>query len=78
MGSIEPFSRMTAEDPHYTMVAVSVTPDPLGEYYCYAFEFDLFNDYQKIAVWSDGYYITYNMYDAADPSPEAYLYSWLR
>lgn len=65
----------TAEDPHYTMVAVSVTPDPLGEYYCYAFEFDLFNDYQKIAVWSDGYYITYNMYDAADPSPEAYLYS---
>jgi len=49
--------------PFYTMVAVSVGPDPLGEYYCYAFEFDKINDYPKLAVWPDGYYITYNMDD---------------
>lgn len=58
---------------NYQMVAVSVTPDPLGEYYCYAFEFELFNDYPKMAIWPDGYYITYNMYDNSDPVE--FLYS---
>jgi hypothetical protein len=58
--------------PFYTMVAVSVTSDPLGEYYCYAFEFEKFNDYPKLAIWPDGYYITYNMYDAWDPETFAY------
>lgn len=37
--------------------AVSVTPDPLGEYYRYAFERPLFPDYPRPAVWPDGYYI---------------------
>ncbi|MCD4730350.1 MAG: hypothetical protein K8R74_07110, partial [Bacteroidales bacterium] len=58
---------------NYEMVAVSVSNDPLGAYYCYAFEFDLINDYPKIAIWPDGYYITYNMYDGMDP--DAFLYS---
>lgn len=55
----------------YEMVAVSVTPDPLGEYYCYAYQFENVNDYPKMSVWPNGYYITYNMFSTA----MSYLYS---
>lgn len=48
----------------YEMVAVSVTEDPLGEYYCYAFLFNDVNDYPKVGIWNDAYYITYNMLDS--------------
>jgi hypothetical protein len=51
------------QGPFYEMVAVSVSPDPLGEYYCYAYEMEHINDYQKMAVWPDGYYFTYFLYD---------------
>jgi hypothetical protein len=44
------------------MVAVSVSPDPLGEYYCYAYEFESLNDYPKMSMWPNGYYITYNIF----------------
>lgn len=37
--------------------AISATPDPLGEYYRYAFERPLFPDYPRPAIWPDGYYI---------------------
>lgn len=46
----------------YEMVAVSVTPDPLGEYYCYAYQFENVNDYPKMSVWPNGYYLTYNIW----------------
>jgi len=46
----------------YELVAVSVTSDPTGEYYRYAFEYDDFNDYPKLAVWRDSYVVTYNMF----------------
>ena len=36
--------------------AVSVGSDPLGAYYRYAFERDLFPDYPRPAIWPDGYY----------------------
>jgi hypothetical protein len=36
--------------------AISVTADPLGPYYRYAFERPLFPDYPRPAVWPDGYY----------------------
>ena len=55
------FSVNSDQDLFYEMVAVSVTDDPLGEYYTYAFQFDEFNDYPKLAIWPDGYYITYKM-----------------
>lgn len=45
----------------YEMIAVSVTSDPLGEYYTYAFQFSEMNDYPKLAIWPDGYYLTYKM-----------------
>jgi hypothetical protein len=49
--------------PYKQCVAVSTTPDPTGTYnrYSYSFGSD-FNDFPKMSVWSDGYYITYNMF----------------
>jgi hypothetical protein len=37
--------------------AVSVSADPLGAYYRYAFERKLFPDYPRPAIWPDGYYV---------------------
>lgn len=38
--------------------AVSVSADPLGPYYRYAFERLLFPDYPRPAIWPDGYYVS--------------------
>ncbi|HYO63197.1 MAG TPA: hypothetical protein VER08_06025 [Pyrinomonadaceae bacterium] len=49
--------------PYTQCVAVSTSPDPTGTYHRYAFSYATdFNDYPKMGVWSDGYYITYNMF----------------
>jgi subtilase family serine protease len=50
--------------PFYECIAVSATPDPLGAYYRYQFSFTKLNDYPKMAVWSDGYYMTMNQFSA--------------
>ncbi len=39
-------------------LAVSTTPDPLGSYHQYEFDFSAFPDYPKMGVWTDGYYVT--------------------
>ncbi len=57
------FAVETNNGTYWELVAVSESGDPLGAYYRYAFEFDLFNDYPKFSVWPDGYYSTYNMFD---------------
>ena len=46
--------------PFYECIAVSATPDPLGAYYRYQFSFAKLNDYPKMGMWSDGYYMTMN------------------
>ncbi len=43
-------------------VAVSQTSDATGAYNRYAFQYTNFNDYPKVGVWPDGYYVTYNMF----------------
>lgn len=45
-------------------VAVSTTGDPAGSYYRYDFVVSpgKFNDYPKMGIWSDGYYITANQF----------------
>lgn len=49
--------------PYTQCVAVSTSPDPTGSYFRYAFSYSRsFNDYPKMGVWPDGYYITYNMF----------------
>jgi hypothetical protein len=43
-------------------VAVSQTSDATGAYFRYQFDYPSFNDYPKLGVWPDAYYITYNMF----------------
>ena len=43
--------------PYAMCYAVSVTSDPMGEYYRYEFLRPLFPDYPRPAVWPDGYYV---------------------
>ncbi len=48
--------------------AVSTTPDPTGSYYTWAYGFGSnINDYPKIGVWPDGYYVTFNIFQIAGP-----------
>jgi hypothetical protein len=49
--------------PYTQCVAVSTGPDPTGTYNRYSYSFNRdFNDYPKLGVWPDAYYITYNMF----------------
>ncbi len=43
-------------------IAVSATGDPTGAYYAYDFLIspNVFNDYPKLGIWPDGYYVTFN------------------
>src|SRR5207302_7206679 len=54
---------VTNPSPSYLeCVAVSQTGDPTGAYNRYAFSYTGFNDYPKIGVWPDAYYVTYNIF----------------
>src|SRR5438552_6883959 len=49
--------------PYMQCVAVSTSPDATGTFNRYAFSYDNnFNDYPKLAVWPDAYYISFNMF----------------
>jgi len=49
--------------PYTQCVAVSTGPDPTGSYNRYSYSYGTdFNDYPKMGVWPDAYYITYNMF----------------
>ncbi len=47
--------------PFAQCVAVSVTSDATGPYYRYEFPFDSLNDYGKLGMWPNAYYLTLNM-----------------
>jgi hypothetical protein len=54
----------------YECVAISKTGDPTGEYWQYALPISVAapggvtkNDYPKIGVWRDGYYMSFNMFE---------------
>lgn len=51
--------------PFLQCVAVSTTSDATGSYRRYAFALPAFNDYPKMGIWPDGYYFTFNMFNAA-------------
>jgi hypothetical protein len=52
-----------SDDPNfYECVAVSTNEDATGTYNRYAYKFPKFNDYPKIGIWTDAYYITFNMF----------------
>ena len=66
------------EGPFYQCFAVSVTNDPTGEYYQYEFKTsdDRFTDYGKLGVWTDAYYMSFNMFptDGSDALGGAYAF----
>ncbi|MFN2491269.1 MAG: hypothetical protein ABR501_00105 [Pyrinomonadaceae bacterium] len=47
-------------------VAVSTTSDATGTFHLYEFKYPAFDDYPKVGVWPDGYYVTFNMFNAQD------------
>ena len=53
-----------AGPPFYQCVAVSKTNDPTGSYFLYVFRMpnDWLNDYAKLGVWPDAYYMTDNQF----------------
>jgi len=53
---------VTGGPPFYQCVAISTTSDATGSYTRYAFQYANFNDYPKLGVWPDAYYISYNMF----------------
>ena len=54
--------------PYFECVAVSQTADATGAYFRYAFSYNNFPDYPKFAVWPDGYYFTFNIFNPAGTS----------
>jgi len=50
--------------PYYQYIAISQGPDPTGAWYRYAFKVSdtKMNDYPKIGVWPDGYYMSVNQF----------------
>src|SRR5262249_49894255 len=47
----------------FQCVAISQTDDATGAWYRYSFPYlSQFNDYPKLGVWPDAYYITFNMF----------------
>ncbi len=52
--------------PFFECVAVSQTSDATGAYNRYAFQYSGFNDYPKLGVWPDAYYITFNMFSTSN------------
>jgi hypothetical protein len=50
--------------PYYICAAVSATSDATGSWYLYSFAVpgNYFPDYPKLAVWPDGYYLSYNRF----------------
>ncbi len=59
------FSINQSTSQFYQCVAVSTTSDATGTYRRFAYNFAGFNDYPKGGVWPDGYYLTFNMFNAA-------------
>ncbi|MEI7491194.1 MAG: T9SS type A sorting domain-containing protein [Bacteroidota bacterium] len=56
--------------PFFEMVAVSQTGDPLGSWYRYQFQFSVFPDYPKLAVWPDGIYMSSNNFASGSGNPD--------
>lgn len=59
------------DGPFYQCIAVSETGDPLGNYHRYAFVINnsWLNDYPKLGVWPDGYYLSVNQFLCMDLIP---------
>lgn len=60
-GKVPAVSPNNANKPNTLIIAISVTDDPLGSWYIYAFtDNSFFCDYPKFAIWHNAYYATTN------------------
>ena len=59
-------SYMAWPGPYYECIAISQTGDPTGAWWTYEFLYSNTkpNDYPKLGVWPDGYYMSVNQFDA--------------
>ena len=58
-------SNNTILNPTLQCIAVSTTSDATGSYFRYAFLYNNeVDDYPKMAVWPDAYYVTFNMFSS--------------
>jgi hypothetical protein len=57
---------------YFSCVAISQTSDATGAFYRYVWQFSNLNDYPKLAVWPDGYYMSFNMF-----KPSFFSYSFV-
>jgi Carboxypeptidase regulatory-like domain len=62
---ISQFCVSVADPYNHQLIAVSKTGDPTGSYYLYDFMMpnNKFNDYPKLSVWPDAYYMTDNQFN---------------
>jgi hypothetical protein len=60
---------------YWQCVAVSQTSDATGAYNLYAFSYPQFNDYPKMGVWPDAYYVTFNMFTGTFQGPRVCAYN---
>ena len=53
-----------SKGPYYECIAISQTADPTGPWHRYEFlvSYTKMNDYPKLGVWPDGYYMTINQF----------------
>ncbi len=71
---VSDFAWSNSNGPFYECIAVSKSSDPTKSWWLYALpaadQFgdtnNLLNDYPKLAVWSDGYYMSANLFDASN------------
>ncbi len=65
--------------PYRQCVAVSTTSDATGSYYRYEFTYGTqFNDYPKVGVWPDAYYVTYNLFNNGQTFSGGQVCAWDR
>jgi hypothetical protein len=68
------FTQLAISGPYMQCFAVSTTPDATGTYHRYAFVVSdsQLNDYPKLGIWPDGYYMSWNMYGMGAPKACAF------
>jgi hypothetical protein len=59
----------TTTGPFYQCIAISTTDDATGSYNRYAFPMDSQNNYSRIGIWTNGYYLGMNMFGPASVGP---------
>ena len=60
--------------PFLQCVAVSTSSDATGTFNRYSFSYSNFDDYPKMGVWPDAYYVTFNMFGAGFLGADACAY----